>query len=67
MPQCWNGIQCSLRTSSLGVRISPAVPCARSSVVEHLTFNPRVKGSSPFGRTNTEEYPSGEGDGLLNR
>ena len=26
MPECWNGIQCSLRTSSLGVRIPLPVP-----------------------------------------
>lgn len=26
MPECWNGIQCSLRTSSLGVQIPLPVP-----------------------------------------
>ncbi len=30
MPACWNGIQCSLRMSSLGVQISLPVPISRA-------------------------------------
>ena len=39
-------------------------PVAQS--VEHLTFNQGVEGSNPSERTIMEEYPSGEGDCLLN-
>ena len=59
----WNGIHNGLkirREKSLRVQIPPSVPYAPlAQVVEQRTFNPRVPGSSPGGRTNLPLWRNG--------